>query len=378
MIVRKYVQCRDCNNIFKVRYSVGVNFPQTSTFECSVCNNPIVFGYNSRNDSDLILKGIELLDFDHYYEPVKDIQTINLVQDFLIGSEELKSDHLFGALDHILDSISNGKPEVLSNELININSFINNWKSIKVPLRLLCLNGKDEFKILTKTEYKDFCIIFLNWTSKYFSEFMENEYNGLINDVTKLNTESMNDLEKVIKEEGLLKWIYTIINTYMEEFSTFKTVLINQKTKTPLDNKIITVDWTRIEKIYGDIYEVFGNALVIPTVINNIKEGRAYNEFKKWNWSGYLDSDKSSRCNNFMENMNLNFLANSYENYLRNGTHHKASSYDSENHKIVLNTGKNGKTVKYLSIIDYIKNCNIIFGHYLMMSNIILMIDIEK
>lgn len=109
-------------------------------------------------------------------------------------------------------------------------------------------------------------------------------------------------------------------------------------------------------------------------MINNVKDGRKFDEFSAqgFNLKKYLETDKANRGKNFENNTNLSVLISSYHSWLRNGTHHNNSTLDTENNEIELGTGKGGGTPKKIKLLEYVENCNILFGNGLYLSKMII------
>lgn len=128
------------------------------------------------------------------------------------------------------------------------------------------------------------------------------------------------------------------------------------------------------------MYEIIGDLFIIPTMVNNLKSGRGYDEFSSegFNLRKYLEIDKANRGKNFEENENFKFLLQYYFAWLRNGTHHNNSTLDSENNEIELGTGKGGGTPKKVKLIEYVRYCNEIFTAGLIISLLIFKIKNYK
>jgi hypothetical protein len=130
--------------------------------------------------------------------------------------------------------------------------------------------------------------------------------------------------------------------------------------------------WERMERIYGDLYEIYGELAIIPTVINNLLTRNNHELFATagFTLAKYLETDKAGRCNNFIGNPNLKALGDFYDPSLRNGTHHKTAKINKAKQKIVLKIGKGGKSEKVWSFVEYTEHCNELYARCLVLLTI--------
>ena len=100
----------------------------------------------------------------------------------------------------------------------------------------------------------------------------------------------------------------------------------------------------------------------LPSAINNLENGRKWNEFEEMKWNDYLEHDLKGRGQNFENNFDLVPLLMGYNNNLRNAPSHSGSRYDAINSIIILNCGKGGKRIEKIPLRDFMAKTNEIFA----------------
>ncbi|MFW0715130.1 hypothetical protein [Pedobacter sp. N23S346] len=184
---------------------------------------------------------------------------------------------------------------------------------------------------------------------------------------TNTNFPQLKTYLKEFKHEFLFDKMYTVMMKYRKVESGLLQTLLHQKCGFIPEGLSSACDWESLEMVYGDFFEIYANLLVVPTVLNNLSVRGDYQNFNSpdFTLAKYLASDKSGRSENFKTNNILNSLSDFYDSSIRNGTHHKASSFDNNNQTITLRTGKGGKTQKNMSLVNYIEHCNEIYARIL-------------
>ena len=174
-----------------------------------------------------------------------------------------------------------------------------------------------------------------------------------------------------------------LCDTLLEYFEAREELLITllaQKCNKPTIGLSSNISWKKIEMIYGNFYEVYGNLLHIPTALNNLKERNDYKSFNSqgFTFSNYLTIDKAGKTANFLNNPNLKDLGDYYYPAYRNGTHHRSSKIDKDNQKIILITGKSSSTTTVVNFTEYIESCNEIYARILILLKLSMHIIYEN
>jgi hypothetical protein len=171
------------------------------------------------------------------------------------------------------------------------------------------------------------------------------------------------------KDYFLLHRMYELMSLYRSVESEFLSTLLSQKQGKSLNGLSSSAKWDKIERIYGDLYEIYGELAIIPTVINNLLMRSSHEQFATagFTLAEYMETDKAGRMKNFINNLEFKPLSEFYEPWLRNGTHHKTAQINKAKQKIVVKIGKGGKSDKVLSFVQYIEYCNELYARCLIL-----------
>lgn len=240
-------------------------------------------------------------------------------------------------------------------------------------MRILSTKGEAKLKQICGLTFKEFIKLFNEWIWIFTSGELENDYEKICDEYNSLDLNVAKNHFR--NDDKILKRIYELCNTYMKQSHQFQSTILYQKFGWEITNDMTAnINWEDISTIYGDLYEIVGDLFVIPTIMNNVKEGRDFDEFISdgFTLDKYIQTDKANRALNFQNNTNLAFLSGSYFSWLRNGTHHKNSFVNQETNEVELGTSKGGTVQKKTLLTDYVKYTNELFGVGLILSSIAL------
>lgn len=373
MVTSFYAECNDCKSQYRIRYGFGNSYPQSASFACSECSNQIEVMYEEFRGARH-LKGAKVADHDGLNTS---IPVVNLHPEIPISKGDEHNPIHFASLD-FFSRWDTGKKDV--EDLIELRQyqhnwtlFYRNWEPIKTSLRILTSRGEAQLKNITSKTLKEFTADFKGWASLFIQGEFQLKDIALQEEIERIDVSAIRNYAK--NRPRLLKSVYQFCTLYMSKSQQFQSAYLDQIYGLPVENTAIpNVNWSDIESVYGDLYEILGDMFVIPTMMNNVKDGRAFDGFKTADFTldKYLQTDKANRALNFSANGNLCFLQESYHSWLRNGTHHKNSSIDNQTREISLGTGKGGATERKIMLLDYIKTTNDLFVCGLVLSCFII------
>jgi|GEM_PF-1943052 len=373
-IISSCVKCSICSDEYRIRFNVGNKYPQTAAFACDKCGETLTFGLDA-NERFVLTNLIQI-------DESRGIKVINLHPELPIDAASKNDPYYFPSMDFMMkqDKVSiEGMPMYRKAQLSCI-SYQNNWDAIETDFRYLVEQrwnllkekyGSDNIKTEKKILKTVFNIgrIFLEgpWYTIYRDVLSEAEKAKRHAESLKLKT-----FLSEFKDEFLLDKMYAIMLQYRKIEAELLPTLLDQKCGTKPTGLSSSINWGNIEMFYGNVYEIFGDLLIIPAVVNNAV---VRNNFEHFATDGYtlqkhLETDKAGRCKNFIGNDQLIALSEFYDAGIRNGTFHKASKFDKEKQEITLKTGKGGKTERVISLITYIENCNELYARCLILFNI--------
>ncbi|QKX04113.1 hypothetical protein HN014_04055 [Aquimarina sp. TRL1] len=365
------IECEDCQKKYRIRYGLGNNFPQLASFQCYDCSKQIETGYTSRGE-DRVLKGAYVTSEEDPFNP--EIEIVNLHPEIPTRKGKENDPYHFQTFD-VFDNLNKSKAnfDEFKEEQIVWSKFNRKWEELKMPLRILSFKGEDKMKSISKINYRDFTKLFNEWMMIFIRGKLSSDYDDICDEYNSINSQKIKEYVK--SNDKFLKQINEFCNVYMKHHHHFQSTIFHLKYGWEItDEMIANINWDEIHKVYGDLYEIIGDLFVIPTMINNLANGREFDEFQTdgFTLTKYLKTDKSGRANNFDTNSNLSHLSSAYESGLRNGTHHKNSYLDTETFEVSLGTSKGGTIEKKIPIIEYISKCNQLFGMGIILSSLIL------
>lgn len=122
-----------------------------------------------------------------------------------------------------------------------------------------------------------------------------------------------------------------------------------------------TRDIRLVRMFYGTAFEHLASGMALPAALNNIRNGRPFDQFQQMDMKKYLSIDKAGRAKCFEGNPPLTHLAAEFDSTIRNGSHHGGFRIRNGSADIIeykTGDGGNWKTIRY---VDYLLKCNRIF-----------------
>ncbi|VXA91410.1 conserved hypothetical protein [Flavobacterium sp. 9AF] len=374
MTFRIYIQCEDCNEQYMVRYGLGNKFPQEASFQCQNCTKQITVGYFEYG-SDLTCKGARSID-EAQLKKDKEPTVQNLHPELPIDKSSASDPTHFQVLYDIDKILKNSNEHEFRLAQAQLVEFENSWKELEPSFRILVNVSEEKLKDVFNKEPKEFYSEFYEWAMLFLSGKWGEKSQNFI-DYAQLHLSA--HLIEYVKQNktNLLHKIFDICTTYMNGYSDFQRTILLQKLDSKHNNDVNTnVNWNNISKVYGDLYELVGDLFLIPTMLNNLEQGRNFDGFNSVGFTldKYLASDKANRAVNFETNSESSFLKNYFFAWLRNGTHHKNCKLVNGGEEIELGTGKGGKNIKNIPLVEYLESCNNLFASGLTISLVIIKI----
>lgn len=371
MTLSFFIECIDCREKYRIRYGLGNNYPQLASFQCYECSNQIETGYDKLY-GERILRGAKAIEDKNLWE--ENIKVVNLHPEIPTKKEHQNDPTHFQTFD-VFANLEKTKADFFEfrAEQILWSTFNEKWDNLKKPLRIISSKNEDKLKTICGINFQQFNYLFNEWMSIFISGKKEDDFDNIYDEYNSIELGKIKNYVKT--ETKFFPQINEFCNTYMRYSQQFQSTIFHQKYGWEITNELIpNVNWNEINTVYGDLYEIVGDMYVIPTMINNVKEGREFDEFISvgFNLEKYLQTDKANRAINFESNDKLSWLSKSYHSWLRNGTHHKNSFLNNETYEISLGTSKGGTVEKKITLIEYINNCNELFGVGLILSSLII------
>jgi len=374
MTIRDYSSCNSCGKHYKIRFGLSDQFPQSASFFCNKCGEKLTYTFDKNRV--VILENLTKIEEDEAAE------NINLHPELLMSDSARANPYHFATLDFMTKQRKTGDKDliVMRRMQFSIITYNKKWDEDSKIFRFVKEKrfdlvdkkfGKKEFDIRKRVVKRvlENSKLFIEgpWKKYYDDALSELEKARRISGFDDLKTLLISNIEDYVER------LFDIMADFAKVRTEMLITLITQKCEQPILGNSSTVDWEKLEKVYGDLYERYGDLVLILTGINNLNSRGAYDQFNTvgFTFQNYLDSDKANRCKNFETNPKLAFFSNFYEANIRNGTHHKNSKIDKEKQEIIFGVGKGGRTEKRMPFIEYIQYCNELYARSLIMLNLI-------
>ena len=134
------------------------------------------------------------------------------------------------------------------------------------------------------------------------------------------------------------------MKAYFEDYGDFGQVHFHvaKGLEVPAGNVASSVDFDATRMFYGNAFEAFASSVDILAYLNNMLEGRPFNQFEKLTQKEYLKLDKASRFDAFAGVPAFDALCDERDNQLRNASHHGGMKLDRKTQTIRYRAGKGG------------------------------------
>jgi len=369
-IVSKCVRCLSCGEAYRLRYNIGNKYPQSSTFPCDKCGEDLTFGVDE-SERGYIKENLEIIEAD------MKLKVVNLHPELTINPEQINDPLYFPSVLSLVKHNAEGQEGIFGFQSAQLSciQYQQHWDEVQKDFRYLkekrwsllkaefgTDHAKVELEIICRVIFTIDFFLVGSW-KKHFAGIGKE----LRQTLGHPNFTAFKDFVTGWKDDIFFNKMFQVMTTYRKIESILLPTLLDQKcgiTPSGISSKI---DWEQIKHFYGQIYEIYGDMLAIPSAMNNLV---TRGNFKTFSTAGftiekYLETDKAGRTSNFMQNKNFQFLGQYYVASIRNGTHHEASTFDKNDQIITLRTGKGGKTLKTIPLVEYIVHCNELYARLL-------------
>lgn len=390
MIKRYTTKCLTCGCNNTLRITLGTDKYQIHTFACNSCGTPSrvrldldfvnLETHNLTNDHKVrspkptisFLENCELSDFEG--------SITNLDPNFLISEENLHKDKVFSwmlemtKIGILPDQMTLKPPQV--NDVITGLGGQRNFREIlvlfinasklhsKKKTVLANIQLKKIQKILKTNKTWNFISACFGIALMFIGYQQKESINKIIDEVKACKKNNENEYNKFRKElilkgdfiERQIQIITEYIDAYDQLFQAW--IYAARDTSTEALGVASSTDLNKVKMFYGNLFEHLASGLVVPACLNNIKAGRAYDQFNAMTLQKYLTTDKANRHNPFADNVNFALLYNEFDSSIRNASHHGNMKVSEESNQIIQYKSTGSKNWKTISYSAYLIKCN--------------------
>ncbi len=365
MIIRSAVQCETCDGVVTVRIGMGQGVRQEHTISCPSCKEPISFGmtvnYDELSTNVFAVEGCTVVE-----APVRGTGPImNVDANFVVPAHMAGEDVMFHRLSQLID-MAKASEEFGPLPIYEFDpnatrrptaDHLSEWKQLKKAMSLAS-NGKAklaEKKMIAGSAeyYPDERLDGLNdWLFRFTLKLLGRKHgSNFKNTITEIRNITYNhDCTDFIRyySENMVEIRFQryreIYTDFFSKYSQFSQVVFHSGLGLyPSENMVATsVQFDLVKSFYGDAYEIFSSSVSLFAMLNNIKNGRTYDQFETIKLDQYLKLDNSSKFNPFSANSVFISLCEEKDNHLRNASHHKGIIIDQDGRILRYRAGKGG------------------------------------
>lgn len=384
MINRGYLKCLTCDFVTTVRVSVGHNSYQRHDFSCPECEEPI--GLGMKVDYENITTEFDFL--ENCEEAFEEGQIVNLNPHFVVPDSCTNSDLSFSWMGQksYIEKSSQVRAVLIKDEnespLYNFNDVYEHlgglthcitwWEFIKKGWSLNN-NNKSSLSARHLKKYnppgfkktKNLSNVLIDFSyrltlPKMYTYFVNAEHE--LKRAAKKNIEELKRFAKYYVENLHHEHMNRYFETYSEYFtnySEYDQVILYVKNLASVPENCVATSYgfERTKMYYGNAYENYTSNLVVLACLNNIINGRGFDQFKAMDLNKYLTISKAKRGNPFLENDKLRVFLSCTENSLRNASHHQAMRLVDNGRNIEYKSDDAGSLNK-ISYSKYLEKCN--------------------
>lgn len=391
MIVRTSFRCTTCGQNHTVRIGLGHETYQTHSFNCIGCGEELIVGMRViRPEGSPIPRFVG--------EPVENVELseeeagapiVNVDANFLVPLEQRHTDVMFPRLTQMQEMTKVAEEH---GSLVSFKDFPKNWQNSR-PYRQADFG--EEWKLLkkawnlhrnghTKLSNKKieegsaqfyandplknlndwlwrFCLFF---TQPAFEQSFREAFEIVQDNRQKAEFKAFfHDYEENLAQARAESYL-SIIREFFLAYDDFSQVLFRVKKGLGVDPdaSVTSAQFDKTKMFYGNAFETYSSLVDILAYLNNISQGRPFDQFQALTRKKYLELDKSSRFGPFDATPALAALCQERDNQLRNASHHASMRLVSPENNVIYRSGKGGTGPEQeVSYAVYLAKCSTLF-----------------
>lgn len=362
MIVRYSIKCSTCDAIHTLRIGVGHSNYQKHNIKCCKCDEDIVVGL-SLDQANTKISGLVCID---NCEPSDDEGTIvNIHPDFVFPEEHINTDLYFGAVEQ-LHYMRTKQADPSDNK--QAAGFVDEWAILRMAWSFNIKGKTDLLNAKLEARFKDRQMDIHDYLFQFLTYFVAEEgkckFESIMSTIGTIRRMYPAELTRFLeyyytnlkKEHALVN--YELFDDFFKDFTEYNQLYLYYTNGLAIPDgfKATSSNYRATKMFYGNCYEVFTSHIIILAALNNIANGRKYDEFEKMNLAKYKSIDKSGRCNPFKDNEAFYAICEELDSSLRNASHHVATKLNTKTGIITYRSGGTG-SIKTMSYAQYLSKC---------------------
>ena len=384
VVVRGYAHCKTCGENYILRVGIGTEKHQLHTFDCKSCQIPI---------SVVVRENLPHAHFEaeenasiEEHEGENAI-VLNLHPFFAFNSDEIHNREAFSSLSYLskimpyLRLVSNrnflGTPTQDIALQFCVPNASNLWTTVKNIFLLqegenqnkrarkaIEYYEKQRQKYLPKTKVSSSKEVAFNFFDSLFYPRFEQLVEPTLALIYSIKNNHSDEFSRFLKfysndiEAQHLRQYLSIFSDYFKIYNQLSQMVVHSRISDEnVDDKIVgSKSFENVKLYYGQAYESITSFFVIFACLNNIRSGRAYDQFQSMTLSKYIkDVSKEKKANPFEGVQSFYTFTDGLDSTLRNGSHHASIWRNGES--IFYRSGGTGSQ-REISYSRYLHLCN--------------------
>lgn len=372
MISRFYVICAICKTHHTLRVQIGYGNEQKHRFPCDHCNEPIDFALLSKK---IEVAGAELTESTSGADGKTSYQYLS--PDFIADSSDAKDPQYFGSFDLMSSFMKTPQARKALTRLLHgqaphkgwfaLSNAQPDWSQLQVCWRLersgRYFLAKKQLSLLDPEESSSSWLAAVQLGCRLFGV---NE--GLLTKAHNILAQSPSEASRLVMEYGY-NWSsdfaeaeYQVFSEFFKRWDSFSQVYlyVQHNLQMPDDPVATSVDFEHIRGFYSMAQEFFAKQIGLLTALNNINEGRKFDQLNKISLKRYFTTDNAKRRDSFKENIIFYAATSEYDSGLRNAEAHNWLKATADTQRLRYAQGGNGEIVE-LQYVDYLLKSMLMF-----------------
>ncbi|NMP16346.1 hypothetical protein [Thalassotalea sp. Y01] len=381
MKLRQSIQCITCEEVLTLRVSLGHNSYHRFDFSCQGCEEPIGLGIHI--DFKNVSTKFEFCENSRAIDEEGII--INLDPHFLLDESNAHTDLNFSWMQEAMAIMRHSdippillKPERqgrgdIYEQLGGLDQISNTWQIVKKGWSLANKNKSSlSLRVLKKYNPPHFT------AANKSIEAVTNDflYRLTLPKAYPITDGAMNALKlaknsfptqfssfvtyyKSNMMQSNMKRYFDCFSEFFDDYSEYDQVILYVKNQmeTPEGHVATSYGFNKTKMFYGNAYEHFTSNIAVLACLNNIIQGREYDQFQSMDLQKYLTINKANRGNPFLDNSDLSPFLLCTDSSLRNASHHQSMHLIDKGKTIEYRSGGTG-SLRTIPYSKYLEKCN--------------------
>lgn len=378
MVVRYYCCCLTCGHAHTLRIAMGHGPTQHHTFQCGGCAQDMTIDVIQRPE----ITSCDITCSVNCEAGTQEGLIVNLHPDFPIPADQLHMDRAFPWLAHVAqvgkrqEELGREGPafnsiEDLKAQYSQIQTYPVRWAIVRKAWSL----SRSGHKSLAAQELEKYRFREANPNPR-LEEVLFDFSAGLLQAKAPLFVDARALLASVFTQfpneaEQLARWYreqwghdhleryFDIFSEYFKDFGEYSQSLMLCQYGLPIgkDEVASSQTFSRTKMFYGNAFEALMSNVEVLACINNVLNGRSFDQFASMVSKKYVTINKARRAEPFAATPALAALAMGINSAVRNASHHGAIKLDQGNGMITYRSGGTGGMQK-MRYIEYLALCS--------------------